>query len=91
MVSLRFRAKVLVVAVALGATTLVAPSAAARSHSAHAGTGECENDPGVNDTEIRVGAIIPSSGPSATSFAAARDGIEARFAKANAEGEGGDR
>jgi len=51
----------------------------------------CVNDPGVSDTEIRVGTIAIESGPSATSFAAALDGIKARIEKANQEGELGDR
>jgi branched-chain amino acid transport system substrate-binding protein len=51
----------------------------------------CEDDPGVSDTEIKVGAILPTSGPQAQSFSSARDGIEARFAKANEEGELGKR
>ncbi len=50
----------------------------------------CKNDPGVTDTEIKLGSIVPTSGPSAT-FASILDGIKARFAKANAEGELGKR
>jgi branched-chain amino acid transport system substrate-binding protein len=51
----------------------------------------CKNDPGVSDTEITIGTIIPSSGPTAAFYASSVDGIEARVAKANAEGELGDR
>ena len=51
----------------------------------------CKNDPGVSGSEIKVGGILPLSGPSAPSFGAAKDGIEARIQKANAEGELGDR
>jgi branched-chain amino acid transport system substrate-binding protein len=50
----------------------------------------CKNDPGVSDTEIKIGSIVPTSGASATS-APIIDGIKARFAKANAEGELGKR
>ena len=50
----------------------------------------CKNDPGVTDTEIKIGSIVPTSGPSAT-FSGILDGIKARFAKANAEGELGKR
>jgi branched-chain amino acid transport system substrate-binding protein len=50
----------------------------------------CKNDPGVTDTEIKIGSIVPTSGPSAT-FSNILDGIKARFAKANAEGELGAR
>jgi branched-chain amino acid transport system substrate-binding protein len=51
----------------------------------------CENDPGVTDTEIKVGAIAIESGPFALSFGPALDGIKARIAKANEEKELGDR
>jgi branched-chain amino acid transport system substrate-binding protein len=50
----------------------------------------CKNDPGVTDTEIKIGSITPTSGPSAT-LSSILDGIKARFAKANAEGELGKR
>lgn len=52
---------------------------------------DCSDVPGVTDSEIKVGVLIPSSGASATSFAAGRNGMEARVAKANEEGELGDR
>lgn len=51
----------------------------------------CEPDPGVTDTEIVVGAIAIESGPQATSFGPALDGVRARIEKANQEGELGDR
>ena len=51
----------------------------------------CKNEPGITDIEIKVGGIVPTSGPQAASFSSARDGIEARIAKANQEGELGDR
>jgi len=62
----------------------------------NAGTGRpaaktCKSEPGITPTEIKVGGLYPTSGPSAQSFAAAGDGIQARFAKANAEGELGSR
>lgn len=51
----------------------------------------CTNDPGVGDTEIKVGAILPQTGPSAPSFAASEDGMRARIDEANATGELGKR
>ena len=51
----------------------------------------CTPDSGVSDTEIKVGTIAIESGPSATSFGPALDGIKARIEKANQEGELGDR
>ncbi len=51
----------------------------------------CKNDPGVSSSEIKVGGILPLSGPAAPSFGAAKDGIEARIQKANQEGELGNR
>ncbi len=51
----------------------------------------CEPDPGVTDTEILVGAIAIESGPQATSFGPALEGIRARIEKANQEGELGNR
>jgi branched-chain amino acid transport system substrate-binding protein len=52
---------------------------------------DCSDVPGVSDSEIKVGVLIPSSGPSATSFASGKSAMEARVAKANAEGELGRR
>ncbi len=51
----------------------------------------CKNDPGVSDDTIKVGAIVPSSGPLALFYGPILDGIKARVAKANAEGELGKR
>jgi branched-chain amino acid transport system substrate-binding protein len=51
----------------------------------------CKNDPGVTDTEIKIGTIIPTSGPFAPFYGSSIDGINARIAKANAEGELGNR
>jgi branched-chain amino acid transport system substrate-binding protein len=51
----------------------------------------CKDDPGVSDSEIKVGTIIPSSGPLALFYAQTIDGIKARVAQANAEGELGKR
>ena len=44
-----------------------------------------------HDSEIKVGTIVPTSGPFAPIYAHALDGIKARVAKANAEGELGKR
>ena len=52
---------------------------------------DCSDNPGVTDSEIKIGVLIPSSGPSAQSFASGRAGMEARVTKANEEGETGDR
>lgn len=51
----------------------------------------CPAEPGVTANEIKIGSIIPTSGPSAASFSVSRDGLAARIAKANAEGELGTR
>jgi branched-chain amino acid transport system substrate-binding protein len=51
----------------------------------------CSDVPGVSNGEIKVGVLLPSSGPTAQSFAAGKNGMEARVAKANAEGELGKR
>jgi len=51
----------------------------------------CKNDPGITDTEIKVGTIIPTSGPFATTYAPTLEGLKARVAKANETGELGDR
>jgi branched-chain amino acid transport system substrate-binding protein len=56
-----------------------------------AGSGGCKSDPGVSDSEIKVGAIVPQSGPSATSFSDSLNGIQARVDKANADQETGKR
>src|SRR5258708_1968881 len=51
----------------------------------------CKNDPGITDTEIKLGTIVPTSGPFATTYAPTLDGIKARIAKANETGELGTR
>src|SRR5215204_2858183 len=51
----------------------------------------CVNDPGINATDIKVGAIAVESGAQATSFAPALEGIKARIDKANQTGELGPR
>ncbi len=88
MIRRRLSAASLVIALAASALALVAGTAGAQVPSQG---GSCKSDPGVSDTEIKVGAIMATSGPSASSFSSAQDGIKARFAKANAEGELGDR
>jgi branched-chain amino acid transport system substrate-binding protein len=82
--------------VALGAVLVLAAggiSAAAAQDPAvsAAAAGACKNDPGVGNDEIKVGVILPKSGPSATSFSDALNGIQARVDKANAEQETGQR
>jgi ABC-type branched-subunit amino acid transport system substrate-binding protein len=51
----------------------------------------CTNDPGISDTQIKVGGILPQSGPSAPSFADSENGMRARFDLANATNELGRR
>ena len=51
----------------------------------------CKNDTGVDDSTIKVGTIVPTSGPFALFYAQALDGIKARVAQANDEGELGKR
>lgn len=51
----------------------------------------CKTDPGVSGTEIKVGALVPTSGPQAISFADSLNGIKARFAMQNASGGVGSR
>ncbi len=48
---------------------------------------DCSDVPGVSDTEIKVGTLLPTSGVSATSFASGLDGINARIEKANADAD----
>jgi branched-chain amino acid transport system substrate-binding protein len=51
----------------------------------------CTNDPGVTASTIKLGVVVPQSGPQAVSFAIALDGIKARIDKANSSGELGAR
>lgn len=51
----------------------------------------CVNDPGVTNSTIKIGAIIPTSGPSAASFADILTGLKARIAEANQTHELGNR
>jgi branched-chain amino acid transport system substrate-binding protein len=51
----------------------------------------CDDVTGVSDSEIKVGVLVPSSGPLSTSFAAMKDGIQARVDVANEKGETGSR
>lgn len=51
----------------------------------------CDDVTGVSEGDIKVGVLVPSSGPLSTSFAAMRDGIQARIDVANEKGETGDR
>jgi branched-chain amino acid transport system substrate-binding protein len=75
----------------LAAGSLTNAAAAEKPGTRSVGGESCENDPGVSDNEIKVGAILPKSGPSATSFSDALNGIQARVEKANAEQETGQR
>jgi branched-chain amino acid transport system substrate-binding protein len=92
----------IVAALALGSTGLITGTASAAtgggggSGQLHNPTrvnaaGSCTNDPGVSDTEIKVGAILPQSGPSAPSFSDSEKGMRARFDLANSSGELGKR
>src|SRR3979411_1326662 len=51
----------------------------------------CKNDTGVTDTEIKIGSVIPTSGPFAIFYGNTLDRLKARFAKATADGELGNR
>jgi branched-chain amino acid transport system substrate-binding protein len=51
----------------------------------------CTNDPGITDTEIKLGGIAPESGPLSISFQPAEIAWKARIEKANQEKELGDR
>ncbi len=51
----------------------------------------CVLDPGVSDSEIKIGVIAPLTGPQAASFSDSVNGIKARIAKANSSGEAGSR
>jgi branched-chain amino acid transport system substrate-binding protein len=51
----------------------------------------CPNTDGVSSSTIKVGAILPETGPDAQSFAASEDGMRARIDMANATGELGSR
>jgi branched-chain amino acid transport system substrate-binding protein len=51
----------------------------------------CKTDQGVSATEIKVAALLPTSGPQAVSFSAAQDAIKARFNMENAAGGVGGR
>lgn len=51
----------------------------------------CPEVPGLSDTGVKVGLIVPKTGPRATSFADAEKGMQARVDVANADGELGDR
>lgn len=94
----------LALALGLGLTGLLSGTASAASGGGGSGgSGQfknlkpvkapspCTNDPGISDTEIKVGAILPQTGPSAVSFAASEDGMRARIDQANASGELGKR
>jgi len=91
---------VVAVALALTFVGLAAPSGAASSGG---GSGQfknlkpvkppspCPNTDGVSASTIKVGAILPETGPTASSFQASEDGMRARFDLANATGELGSR
>ena len=51
----------------------------------------CPNTDGVSSSTIKVGAILPQTGPDAPSFAASEDGMRARIDQANATNELGAR
>lgn len=79
------------VALVVAPLTAVTGMQAASAIAAGGGGGACKNDPGVSDDTIKVGVIAPTSGPQASSFGAAVEGIQARFDAANENGELGDR
>ena len=100
----RRAALAVVLGVALGATGLVGTAAASGAGSSGSGgSGQfknlkpvkapspCTNDPGVSASEIKVGAILPKTGPSAPSFSSMEDGMRARIDLANSTNELGPR
>src|SRR5918996_5047807 len=88
----RTRTLVAVTAILVLAVGGLASAAAAEAPGTRSGGGgSCKNDPGISNDEIKVGVILPKSGPSATSFSDALNGIQARVDKANAEQETGQR
>ena len=98
MVSRRVAAIVVTLGVALGgmvATTGVAEAKKKPDFSKLKPIPEpdpCENDPGVDDSTIKVGVITILSGPQGTNFApSVEEGIRARIDRANSTGELGDR
>src|SRR4051812_3097649 len=76
-----------------GSGTTAAPASGASTTVAQkmAAPNPCVNDPGITDTTIKVGAILPKSGEQAQSFASTEDGLRARIDKANKTGELGAR
>ncbi|MEX2255954.1 MAG: ABC transporter substrate-binding protein [Acidimicrobiia bacterium] len=94
----RIGALVVTLALALGATVATATAVGAQGNDNQfkdlkpvKAPKDCSDIPGVSDTEIKVGTLLPTSGPSAPSFASGLDGIKARIDKANADGELGKR
>ncbi|HLM18710.1 MAG TPA: ABC transporter substrate-binding protein [Acidimicrobiia bacterium] len=76
---------------ATGATGATDPSAQFDKLKPIKAPNPCKNDTGVTDDTIKVGAIVPTSGPFALFYSQTLDGIKARIAQANSEGELGKR
>ena len=98
MVGRRFAVFSLALAIGLGGVVLTAGAGFAKSGTPDFSKlkkinapNPCSNDPGVSSNTIKVGAILPVTGPSAPSFAASEDGMRARFNLANSSGELGKR
>jgi len=51
----------------------------------------CVNDPGITNSDIKIGMIAPETGPLAQSFSDSIAGFKARLDKANSSGELGSR
>jgi branched-chain amino acid transport system substrate-binding protein len=94
-------ALVLAVALTVGPAGLLGGTAGAASSGGGSGQfsnlkpvkapNPCPNSDGVSSSTIKVGAILPETGPDAPSFAASEDGMRARIDMANATGELGKR
>ncbi|HEY3673029.1 MAG TPA: ABC transporter substrate-binding protein [Acidimicrobiia bacterium] len=76
---------------ATGATGATDPSAQFDKLKPIKAPSPCKNDTGVSDDTIKVGTIVPTSGTFALFYSQTLDGIKARIAQANAEGELGKR
>lgn len=70
---------------ALAAMTLLTAGCGGRDDEGSDGDGAGATSPGITETEIKLGASYPLSGP-ASAYGVIADGAKARFEAANAEG-----
>ncbi len=97
---LRSTTALALVAIALGAcsndtksstTTTVKAGTPTTVATKIAAPNPCVNDPGMTASTIKIGVIVPQSGPGALSFADTLGGLKARVDEANQTGELGSR